>query len=430
MRLEEYSTIFDFINYHKSNCPRTVLSNVISNFGSQYQYHTLMSIFLTCLQRKVKMTYHSKMKEEKLKYYYKLYKERMNISHQMNHKQNVVKSNKLPAQNIEQTSSEIAKLCNGKEAVSNGTDSGSSDVNGKSVLIGIANDFEIPPCLMARIIVEQYLIEEKASANNKENFATGTVIGNRKNQNVTQETTVASLKMENINNEQVQKTVDLARVDGTKYSPFPASRIGLSNKSKPDVSFPPMSNHQSSTQSMPTSKPPSTSSVSQTSIKNKVSSWMNDPFLIPDEKLREQVLHCISFDVCYGPINDAIRHSVGLEFEEKLVRNVKRHNLPFLDENDLRKRGYDKTPDVKLEVPISVNGYPVCWIESKASFGDLQTHSEYLRDQYYSYWNRFGPGIVIYWFGFIDGISDEMKKLGILVMDDFPSDKQISFMNP
>lgn len=59
-----------------------------------------------------------------------------------------------------------------------------------------------------------------------------------------------------------------------------------------------------------------------------------------------------------------------------------------LDEKALRERGYDKTPDFRLEVPVAIGEHVVNWIESKASFGDSQNHSKYLEDQFWSYQNR------------------------------------------
>ena len=40
---------------------------------------------------------------------------------------------------------------------------------------------------------------------------------------------------------------------------------------------------------------------------------------------------------------------------------------------------------------------------------------------------RFGPGLVIYWFGFIDELDSNREK-GILLMDHFP--EEIITMNP
>lgn len=62
--------------------------------------------------------------------------------------------------------------------------------------------------------------------------------------------------------------------------------------------------------------------------------------------------------------------------------------VAFRNEEHLRRNGYDKTPDLKLEVPIVVDGKVVNWIESKALFADQDNHNEYMKNQYLSYWNR------------------------------------------
>ncbi|XP_014702805.3 CDAN1-interacting nuclease 1 isoform X6 [Equus asinus] len=90
-------------------------------------------------------------------------------------------------------------------------------------------------------------------------------------------------------------------------------------------------------------------------------------------------------------------------------------------EDQLRAKGYDKTPDFILQVPVAVEGHIIHWIESKASFGDECSHHAYLHDQFWSYWNRFGPGLVIYWYGFIQEL-DCNRDRGILLKACFPTD--------
>lgn len=63
--------------------------------------------------------------------------------------------------------------------------------------------------------------------------------------------------------------------------------------------------------------------------------------------------------------------------------------IVFRTEEYMRKFGFDKTPDVKLEIPIVVDGFIIHWIESKARFADSEIHQDYLKNQYISYWNRY-----------------------------------------
>ena len=46
----------------------------------------------------------------------------------------------------------------------------------------------------------------------------------------------------------------------------------------------------------------------------------------------------------------------------------------------------------------------VNWIDSKAMFGDPTTFETEHLPQLMGYVNRYGPGMVIYWFGFVDSL--------------------------
>ncbi|XP_043371653.1 CDAN1-interacting nuclease 1 isoform X14 [Dermochelys coriacea] len=123
--------------------------------------------------------------------------------------------------------------------------------------------------------------------------------------------------------------------------------------------------------------------------KTLINSMLRDPSQIPDGVLANQVYQCTVNDYCYGPLVDCIKHAIGHEHEVLLREMLLEKNLSFLAEEQLRAKGYDKTPDFILEVPVAVEGHIIHWIESKASFGDECSHQAYLHDQFWSYWNRY-----------------------------------------
>ncbi|XP_055534979.1 CDAN1-interacting nuclease 1 [Wyeomyia smithii] len=163
--------------------------------------------------------------------------------------------------------------------------------------------------------------------------------------------------------------------------------------------------------------------------KSEVSEMIRNPDLIKDSLLGANVGYCMYNENMEGPITDTIRRCIGEEYEVKLKHMARDVGLVFYDEGDLRRTGYDKTPDLKLAIPCLYKGRVVNWIESKASFGDMETHLGYLRDQLVSYGNRFGSGIVIYWFGYLDMIADCGENGDyITIVDNFPAPEELEFL--
>ena len=164
--------------------------------------------------------------------------------------------------------------------------------------------------------------------------------------------------------------------------------------------------------------------------KGNLSELTKSPLLIEDGRLSMEVSHAHQRDDNYGPTAEYIKHCIGHEYEIRLQNDIIDLIIPFLGEKEQREKGFDKTPDIKLEVPINIDGCIINWIESKALFGDVDNHGAYLQDQLWSYWNRFGPGMVIYWFGYIDELKNNTRHSGILVADSFPSADKIKFYDP
>ena len=114
--------------------------------------------------------------------------------------------------------------------------------------------------------------------------------------------------------------------------------------------------------------------------------------------------------------------------------------IPFETEANLRARGTSRTPDVLLSTPVAIpvrttaTQQPynsksnnsdsnevsfkwkiINWIDSKALFGDVDTHRQSVLSQAESYLHRFGPGLIVYWFGHaprLDNLAGEIAIAG------------------
>ncbi|KAF4150669.1 TPD motif-containing protein [Phytophthora infestans] len=136
-----------------------------------------------------------------------------------------------------------------------------------------------------------------------------------------------------------------------------------------------------------------------------------------------EIRECINQDEIGSPLADRIRHNMGVEYEYLLLETLRNRQLVFESEDMLREKGLSKTPDVRLLLPIGVKDprtgqlHVVNWIDSKAMFGDRHTHETENASQLQGYVNRYGPGMVIYWFGHVAQLSSDND---ILITDAFP----------
>lgn len=140
--------------------------------------------------------------------------------------------------------------------------------------------------------------------------------------------------------------------------------------------------------------------------------------------------HCLYNDSYDGQIVDMIRRTIGEDYEAWLKKYATDAGMVFHDEVYLRRHGYDKTPDLKLAVPCMFRNNVIYWIESKASFGDMDSHQRYVQEQLSSYTNRFGSGVVIYWFGYLDEIAQCKENINMIhVTDQFPAKEDLTFLD-
>jgi hypothetical protein len=140
---------------------------------------------------------------------------------------------------------------------------------------------------------------------------------------------------------------------------------------------------------------------------------VRNPETIGDPELRKQIEDITKADMIYSPEGTERQYQRGAWGEKNLQDWLDGQGIGYRTENDLRGE-YPKTPDALLDKPITVNGWKVNWIESKATFGDRVEVNKNTKKQLTPYVQLFGQGLVVYWFGFVDEITMED---GIFITD-------------
>ncbi len=128
-------------------------------------------------------------------------------------------------------------------------------------------------------------------------------------------------------------------------------------------------------------------------------SYINDPNLLESEETANEVREAVKNDIVYSPEANNRQKERGIWGENLLHEWLDGQGVGYRTENDLRGTESTKTPDCLLDYPVMYKGQKICWVESKASFGDNIEFRFNSRKQLVPYTQLFGPGLVVYWVG-------------------------------
>ncbi|MDR0309923.1 MAG: C15orf41 family protein [Candidatus Methanoplasma sp.] len=127
--------------------------------------------------------------------------------------------------------------------------------------------------------------------------------------------------------------------------------------------------------------------------------FIRTPELLDSAQTANEVREAVKNDLVYSPDANDRQRERGLWGESLLQNWLDGQNISYKTEKDLRGGEGVKTPDCLLDEPMIYDGKKICWIESKASFGDNVEFRFNSRKQLCPYTKLFGPGLVVYWTG-------------------------------
>jgi len=125
-------------------------------------------------------------------------------------------------------------------------------------------------------------------------------------------------------------------------------------------------------------------------------------------RIRKELEEAQEMDLVYSKKGYEVQRDRGIEGEAQIAAWLDKKGISYQTENDLKGEG-KKTVDFLLDKPIEIEHEgekkEVCWIESKGSFGDLKKIRRDYNAQLKPYTELWGPGIVVYWFGYLEGMD-------------------------
>jgi len=139
---------------------------------------------------------------------------------------------------------------------------------------------------------------------------------------------------------------------------------------------------------------------------------------IEDNRLASEIKEALEIDLYFSPEAHSFQARKGILGEMIVAKWLEYRNIEYLTEEELRKQSAEKTPDFFLPDPVEIRGQQVNWIESKAVFGNETDHQTYIKKQFFHYEELYGSGMVIYWYGYVDGISLEGHVISDYRIDD------------
>lgn len=157
--------------------------------------------------------------------------------------------------------------------------------------------------------------------------------------------------------------------------------------------------------------------------------YVRDPDLLDSEETAQELREASEKDFVFSLEGVERATARGKWGEGLLWKWLDEQDIEYKTEYDERKESKHqgtKTPDCLLAEPMNFNGTKIYWIESKASFGDPAEFKQNCTKQLVPYTQLFGPGVVVYWNGYVDGMECPSN---LLVEDIGILDKNLNPLN-